>query len=209
MILCTARSGSTWLHTLLNSHPQIHSKGEIILENHRNQQLPFEHIAFTREARIINAGGLKVFYDKEIYEEALAKVLDDVSIKIILLYRENLLEQFVSLKLAEQASSWSHSNKEKPRQVVLDLKQVQSYVARQQQRLDSIKKELSNHEVMEMSYEDLQSNTSTVCRQLQVFLGVRYFRLRSILRKQGSKNIRDHISNWEAVKDELIHIHGV
>ena len=83
-IVCTPRSGSTWLHTLLNSHTHIISYGEILrekLEANPNQQLPsLEELIFHPHHTTIQAVGLKVFYEYQTatpFQKSFQEIVDD------------------------------------------------------------------------------------------------------------------------------------
>ena len=108
VIVCAPRSGSTWLHTLLNSHAQIFSYGEILRETcevNPQKQLPsLEELVFYPHHASIQAVGLKVFYEyktNEPFRRSFQDIAADPSVCIIHLIREDKAAQFKSLKQAE------------------------------------------------------------------------------------------------------------
>ena len=202
-ILCTARSGSTWLHTLLNSHPSIWSEGEIILTNNRSSNpLPFKDLAFQAYPSLIKAVGLKVFYENPVYEEGLRSVLADPDVKIILLNRESSLEQFVSLKLAEKSQEWVYDSAPSSR-ISIDIKEYEEYRLDLSERHSHVLSELKHKDFLEFSYEELLNDKDKSMTEIQHFLGVRPRRLYSLLRKQGDRDVANQIANWEEVRDKV------
>ena len=202
-ILCTARSGSTWLHTLLNSHPSILSEGEIILTNHRSgNPLAFKDLAFQAYPRLIKAVGLKVFYENPIYEEGLRSVLTDPHTKVILLSRESSLEQFVSLKLAEKSHEWVYESAPSGR-ISIDIQEFEKYRQHLSKKHTHVLMQLKNKDVLEVTYEELHKEEEKTMTDIQHFLGVRPRRLYSLLRKQGDHNVANQIANWEDVRDKV------
>ena len=203
VVLCSARTGSTWLHTLLNSSLYIHSQGEIVRENHESEKLPFEEFAFGQYPAFIKAVGLKVFYEHPIYQEALDYVLDNPDIKIILITRKSQLEQFVSYKKAVRSGRWSYSNVRVTSKVKVDLKEFTAYQLSYNKNLTELKKRLNNHQVFSMTYEDLVANQERVLSDLQTFLTVPGKKLKSLLKKQSRSPISQQIENWEEIKNQL------
>ena len=202
MILCTARTGSTWLHTLLNAHLNIHSQGEIIGKRDKNSKVSFGAFAFRTYPAFVRAVGLKVFYDLTDYKEALQYVRKS-DIKIILLTRESLLEQFVSLKKASITNQWSSTKATDGRKLRIDLQEFLSFKETRKNTLVALKQELTNKEVFQVSYEDLLENPDAKLNELQRFLGVTPQKLRSVLKKQSVEPISRQIENWEEIKNQL------
>lgn len=203
VILCAARSGSTWLHTLLNSHPNVHSQGEIIRENHHGRKLPFTSIAFNPCPRLLQAVGLKVFYDDPLYKVALEAILADPTIKIVLLRRKTKLAQFVSNELARSTAEWTRKNLDSNATIAIDSADFYSFKAQEQATLTELERRLRTHQVHPIAYEDLVQKKDEVLLDLQRFLGVAPRTLSSLLEKQGAENVTTQISNWEEVKNEL------
>jgi LPS sulfotransferase NodH len=116
VILCEPRSGSTLLHTYLNSHTQVLSYGEVLrmqLEKEPQSGVRdklISDLVFKPHARQIKAVGLKLFYeyvDHPDYRDSFNQIVQRKDVKVIHLIRKNLLELYVSLKTAEQTNVWS------------------------------------------------------------------------------------------------------
>jgi len=203
VILCTARTGSTWLHTLLNSNLYIHSQGEIVRENHESKKLPFERFAFGRFPKFVKAVGLKIFYDLPAYQEALEYVLLHKHFKVILLTRESSIAQFISYKKANHSGQWSYSKASSKSTLQVDFDEFLAYKEKMQTELIDLRKRLRNHHVYELTYEELITNRETILDKLQLFLGVPQKKLRSLLQKQSKLPIGKQIENWDEIKNKL------
>ena len=105
VILCMPRTGSTLLHTLLNSHPNIISYGEVLRRNYvRGKQTDLSADIFKKHQTSIKAIGLKLFYEyrtKQDFKDYYREITRNKNVKIIHLVRENLLDSFISLKNAQ------------------------------------------------------------------------------------------------------------
>src|SRR6056297_3457234 len=128
MISCPARSGSTMLVHLLRSHPDIWCNGEVfgtdpvqgLLGSHVQRSQLYENywedITLQRDrdpARFLykyvldtqarSVAGFKLKSDEMLapqYEEICNVVASDTDLKIILLHRNNLLDRYVSHRVA-------------------------------------------------------------------------------------------------------------
>jgi hypothetical protein len=123
MITCAPRTGSTLLRTYLQSHPDILCHGEVyapdtagalagryeallrdpkrrhsLTEYRDRHQIPFLYkVVYDSQGR--RAVGHKLKYDELLlakFSQTREAIRDDADIKVIHLYRENLLERFVS-----------------------------------------------------------------------------------------------------------------
>jgi len=208
-IVCAPRSGSNWLHTLLNSHPNIISKGEILRTTYElNQSLQLKtlnQLVFNAQHASIKAIGLKLFYhylNDRIYGSYFQEIIDNPTILIIHLRRNNLLAQYTSLKKAELTNKWSHSA------ITTDYSSIkvnkEEFLLYQKNQLEiqnTISTVFVKHRVVEVCYEDLQAQPEKVLLELQQFLNVKPSKLFSLLQKQSSAPLKDQISNWNDFKD--------
>lgn len=134
VVVGIARTGSTLLLSLLNSHPNALAFGEIFRGDGRigwdtppfgsrqnaalaqrieTRPLDFiEEEIFRRWPRDIRAVGFKLFYyhaRQGVQAAVWDYVRDDPEIAIIHIKRRNILEQLLSLKNAERTNMWSTS----------------------------------------------------------------------------------------------------
>lgn len=199
-IICTSRTGSTWLHTLLNSHPKIQSHGQIINRYHKQGLVPeFEEMVFHPYPKPIEAVGLKIFYGDESiqYNKYLDDAVNNKEIKIIHITRKDTLAQLASVKLSETTWQWSKSRSSSPSEkIVLDPSDYQEFVRERLVAIAQISKKFEGHQSLDITYEDLRDNFEYTTQKIQVFLGVTPRKLFSALRKQSSGNLEARIKNW-------------
>ncbi|GAB4240990.1 MAG: hypothetical protein Tsb0034_17730 [Ekhidna sp.] len=202
-ILCTARSGSTWLHTLINSHINLHSEGETVLANHRSKiPKPFHQFAYQPYPGFIKAVGLKVFYASPVYRESLQAVLADKQVKLVWLFREDRLAQFVSFKRAQMTREWSHQGATEQK-IRFEINEFEDFREHQKRADEALSRALEGRECFKLFYEQLQDQADDVLHQLQLFLEVKPQKLHSLLKKQSSYNIASQVSNWEEVESYI------
>jgi len=192
VILCAPRSGSTLLHTYLNSHHQILSHGEIIRRKvKRGEELHsiYEYV-FIPQAKKIKAVGLKIFYDYEgleVFKEAYHEVLQDTSVKIIHLIRQDKRKQLTSLRKARKSGVWSSVLKnEEEFNVEISEREFEEFKQQQTQQIAQARQQIAGHQVTEITYENLVENPKDVLTHVQEFIGVEPKPLFTLLRKQGS-----------------------
>ncbi len=193
MIVCAPRSGSTWLHTLLNSHPQIISHGEILRETYEvnaNTQLPsIDKIVFHPHHKSIQAVGLKLFYEyesNEAYQKSFSEIVKDKTVCIIHLVREDKPSQFKSLKRAEATQQWSSGKTTNQIPIIsidpVDLMNYQGNLFKSEQQINEL---FQHHPILKIKYEDLLSDQENILTKIQNFLNVEPRKLFSLLKKQS------------------------
>lgn len=191
-IVCAPRSGSTMLHTYLNSHSAILSHGEIIrikLEQGIDH-VSIDEYVFMPISKSIKAVGLKLFYeyqDKKGYDRAFNEVLEDDSIQVIHLKRRDLRKQYLSLKKAEKTGVWSSTLRQNKEEVQVEISdgEYQQYEESQNALIEAIQNRLKKHQVIEVFYEDLVDDPKAVLEDIQDFLKVEKKPLFTLLQKQG------------------------
>jgi hypothetical protein len=109
-ILCMGRSGSTMLQTMLDSHPDIRCFGELFhagdtfATSHRT-----DHVAYLEEFLGTDpsmAVGFKMPWDSLIVYPDIWEVFRRQRFRVILLTRQNRLDQYLSMKLAIHNEMW-------------------------------------------------------------------------------------------------------
>lgn len=204
-IVCQPRTGSNWLHTLLNSHPHIFSHGEILrrtLENSKSlNDLSVHSLVFGNYQEQIKAVGLKLFYEysnNSGYAKSYQEILDDENILIIHLTRKNVLAQYISLIKAERTQIWSESSKLKGTTAIeLDVDGYNIFNKDNSELKNKVREKFKHHQVLELSYEDLTMNLNKTLLKIQLFLHVRQKNLFSLLQKQSETSLKDQIINWK------------
>ena len=219
-IICEARTGSTLLGDYLNSHPMVTCEFEIL------NQGKIPNLGFVRFEQDV------IFYLETLFKAMKGKIkcgkihfphFDDFSISVdhllewfpharfIILYRGSLLDQFVSLKLAEATGRWIaiRPKEETDREVAIDIAELLAFAQATKNQYE----QLANHPPLRgrhltISYEELASDASrTFERKIWPFLDIPPFPLRTVLRKQNRRSVRESVSNFHEV--ESLHTSGV
>jgi len=189
-IICAPRSGSTLLHTYLNSHNNILSHGEIIRRKVEKGEelLSIDEFAFSPHSKSIQAVGLKLFYEYQYqknYSIPFAEVVKDKRIKIIHLIRKDKKGQLTSLRKAEESGVWSSTFKgEADVDVSITEKEFSKYTHKQEKLEKGFKSTFQYHNVFEITYEDLMAHPRDILAEVQEFLGVTPKKLFTLLEKQ-------------------------
>ena len=212
VILCMPRSGSTLLHTYLNSHPRIFSYDEILrIRFEQRGSVEDEFIPskiFKPYAKHFQAIGLKVFYEYERQEPFVAsfdQITTNKTIKIIHLTRRDMLRQFVSLKQAESSGEWSAPSRPKNQtRVELNTVEFLNYKESAFKDQNRMRELFKDHAILEIAYEDLTKNPPAILSKVQSFLGVEGRSLYSLLEKQNPESLEDLVSNYESVKEFMM-----
>lgn len=173
------------MHTLLNSHPNVWSLGEVVdHKRHRTQSLD-SYFSKMRPFSI-KAVGLKVFYGLEDieYNQLLEQLLRDTSVKVIHLKREDRLSQYNSLQKAKNLRAWTKKAHKDQLQFEISHSEFPAFERKLIATEDSLKSALRNHVTLDLSYESLEKDTSDTLGSIQRFLGVKERNLFSLLEKQ-------------------------
>ncbi len=237
IINCAARTGSTFLLNLLRSNPQIMMHGEVltpngvgaltgvygkkIRENAGFQALldqalyadPKKFIydqIFDKQARRVV--GFKYKTDESLnpdFKPFSDIIFADKDIKVIMLYRRDLLAQYVShqvvLKQTGVTLVKDKKNLPKVSPFKVDLKHIGVFFKDVTERENKAKDVYSNHRTFDIVYEDIVDPGHPSLRELQQFLGVRYHPLES----NSLKIIKDNyalIKNLRRVKERLTNL---
>lgn len=213
IILSSGRCGSTLLHTYLNSHTQILSKGEVLRElydgDKPNAPKEVDAIIFPAQGRHIKSMGLKLFYDyrdMDSFKNAFNALAGDKSIKVIHLVRENKLEQFVSYKRAWRDLEWS-ANRKKDNdnaKIAIDRQEYQGFVEENERHKKAALEMFAEHEMINLTYEQLTDSNESSLENVQRFLDVPVKTLFTALEKQSDKSLKDVVENWVEVSKVIL-----
>lgn len=217
------RSGSNLVGSLLHSHPNIMSIGEIfaaktiwgqpgkkhlnhnkLLKLYRNNMpLSFlkTHI-FHRYGMEIKAVGFRFFYSQaQLFPSVLTSLASNPNIHIIHLKRKNLLENYVSLQVAIKTGSWVSTNKKtgKNARVTINIDDCLIHfkdAEDNQKRFESI---FSTHPHISVYYESLRTKTLPQINKILSFLDVPKLPLTTTLQKQIRQPMPEIIENYDEV----------
>lgn len=228
-LLTRPRCGSTYLATLLNSHPQVLCHGELFYQHqvfyavgHRDGSL---HLATPAERDADPAGFLDKVWAHPFgssavgfklvagqHPGAFAAVFADPEMRAIVLRRRNRLKKFVSALVAEREQMWTHyKHRFRPEdlqtiQVEVSLDGLGSYLAGEQAFYDGLAAELDRRPKpwIEVFYEDLFAGGGEVEGVLR-FLGVAPDArgLEPATHKRNSRRLADLIVNFHELARQV------
>jgi hypothetical protein len=215
-IICEARTGGTLLGDYLNSHPLVTCEFEIL------NQGEISHLGIVRIEQDVH------FYLETLFKAIKGKIkcgkihfshFDRFGINIdhlvqwfpharfIILYRGSLLDQFVSLKLAEATGRWiaTSPEDETDQEISIDGTELLAFV----QAIKDRYKRLADHPSLRgrhltISYEELASDADrTFETKVLPFLDIPLFPLKTALRKQNRRSARESVSNFYEIESLL------
>jgi LPS sulfotransferase NodH len=226
LLTCPARTGSTMLTWYLQSHPDVCAHGEVLAPrgplafygvNYRVDP-PVELVLLRRRDRdpvgflrefVWQAGDRRAVGFKGKYEELLlpqyAQVLDeirrDTGIRVLHLTRENLLERYLSQYLALHVYGvYNVARGGKPPEdalVRLSPEECEEDFRRTEERQASFRAMLRDHQVLEVSYEELVGDGEATLARVQEFLGVEQRTLETRSVKLRSGPVREVVENYD------------
>lgn len=216
-IVATGRSGSNMLVELINSIDNVFMRMEPDIANIQvegKEALTAIETALHTERHIptnkkdYNVTGCK-FLDTHVWlcnlnEEVLKSYPYDV--KIIHLYRKNILDQFLSLKLAEKNNKWiSVSHKDgtyDDYDITVDLKEFQKYEDHKKRKYQEYLSKFPNAYIVD--YESLSEDPQTFFDSgLFQYLEVEPCPIMFKTKKQSKKTKNDIITNIDEIKSYI------
>lgn len=217
VILGLPRSGTTYLQTLLNAHPDIHCRGEMFDPSQIDDDGTKSHEAGALVARDRDPAA---FLDRALAGEGLAARPAALGLKVLfqhnpalftdiipartdlhLIYvaRTNKLAQFASMRQVEKTGAWSARTDTPP----VRIKAGPSWALSECNRLNNQDYFLGSwlsglpHPRLALAYRDLFA--PDISARLCDFLGRPRRALSSPLRKQGANRVIDRFDNAGAI----------
>lgn len=202
MICCPARSGSSMLVHLLRSHPGILSHGEVLGKTVTGFSGPFGDQArangelkryfsalkdedpgyflykYVLHSHGHQAVGFKLKYDElatRSYRRIFAMVRRDRDLKIIFLDRENLLERYVSHRIADVTGvTLVNAKGKRPEIPVLTVAPRELELSFRQElvRRSRFRDAFAGHRIIETTYERLVADPVPEMNRIYTFIGV-------------------------------------
>ncbi len=225
VILAAPRTGSNWLCTLLDSHPEILCHHEIFnpegvhyalsrrggeldfgtLENRDRNPLRVLDRVWCESLghRVV---GFKINRGQD--SRILRQVLEDRNVLKIVIRRTNRIRTFVSEQIAEITGQWeSYAGSETGQEKIsirVDLAALRQHILLNQLYYHGIYRSLdaSGQTALEVRYEGLGCRTGH--RRALEFLGASpNVRLRTGTRKQGTAELHELIANFDDLEKQL------
>lgn len=219
IIVGSARSGSNLLVDLLDSHPHITMKNEVLSPwTLTGLGAEYEEVSHSRAMAHLKrsikhvrtpVSGVKILQHQAMYFNISLPRVEEVlpGTLFLLCYRRSLLEQYVSGLIAEQTGAWVSGEKarvENPR-IRISLSDFREYCgAAKSLNMRFIRKELARLNWMPIAYEDFRDSPEHALEQ-SVFrpLGLKSYALKTSLRKQNRSRLQETIENFEELGEEL------
>jgi LPS sulfotransferase NodH len=232
IITCPARTGSSMLTSLLQSHPDVCCHGEVfgrrVFEGFQGidytgpisetlkppivdklVELRIDDpVAFLRDYVLypgqFKAIGLKLKYEElllDMYAPVLEWISDKRDIKIIHLRRRNLLKRYVSqyiaVKITKVFNTWEGTDAPCAPRVTLSAQECERQFQIAENRHKRFANLFKNHEVLDLTYENLVANKMENLIDIQTFLGVNPVRLSTGMKKINPDSLRSMIENYD------------
>ena len=229
VILSSARCGTQYLETLLNSHSKITCYGEVLSQDSKHGYFlskvlpPQLHSLIDSRLEspelLLNKAiyrshdrsyGFRLFYEHICYHKDPAKIdrcLQSVpGIKIIHLERDNLFEQFLSFEIAKRDLLWrktseSPESEDFERPITINAEDCLTFFERLQYKKNKCLRYFHGIPETKVSYEELQDQGPCAAQKLLEFLELDLMPLNSDLMKQRQKSAQEVVENYtELVK---------
>lgn len=211
MILCQGRTGSSHLVSLLDSHPDVRCFGELFTNDQRARGPLYrssghddvhEYAAELTVGIDARAVGLKLPVNSVRAHPASLTLLEDRELRVIRLFRRNLLAQYVSRRLQNTTgvgqSLWGSYGDTRVRLDPATCLEVFESMGSQERMLDDAAR---HNPVRRLAYEDLVAGRDL--DELQRFLGVEPRPLSSWFERLRTRPLNEVVENWDEVESTL------
>ncbi|XP_021284080.1 uncharacterized protein LOC110416407 [Herrania umbratica] len=228
-ILSMQRSGSGWFETLLNSHTNVSSNGEIFSVRDRRSNVSsilktmdkvynLDWFTSASKNECSAAVGFKWMLNQGLMEhhDDIVKYFKNNGVSAIFLFRRNLLRRMISVlansydkdvKLLNGTHK-SHVHSSAEAQILAKYKptinttQLIPELKRSEQTTAKAVEYFSSARHIVLYYEDLVKNR-TKLREVQEFLGLPYRELSSRQIKIHTAPLSEQVANWDDVQKAL------
>lgn len=207
LIIGHPRTGTSLLHTYLNSHWNVLSLNEPLTHTTDSSFL------FKKQSKLIKAVGFKYFYEymnDEMKKNILIELLKSNTIKIIKINRKNYLRTYVSRCIAEKTNEWSSTS---GKQYSVENKKVNVTKEACLHAFDAYRKdELKTQAVLtqygaaifEIEYNVLVAEPAKTMFAIQEFLGLSQQMPESLLVRQNAEPLHMLIENYNDLKKSFL-----
>jgi hypothetical protein len=208
VLFLVGRVGSTYLTTLLNSHPDILALSEEIKDMDKNAQLDWTRKFLTPP--LITQHAVRGFNVKLVHignMDAFSDLLREQDCIIIHMVRRNRVKAVVSRingnRLYEKTGMWGlFDEKKRLPPFEIDLQQFDEYLKHREQvdnELEAYVNQLGLP-VLKIYYEDLMADESEFLKNIFNYLEVRPYPVKGKTLKITSDDLRKDILNFEDLR---------
>ncbi|XP_021767650.1 uncharacterized protein LOC110732047 isoform X1 [Chenopodium quinoa] len=229
-ILSMQRSGSGWFETMLNSHINVSSNGEIfsVKERRNNVSMILKTLDQVYNLDWFNSAsknecsaavGLKWMLNQGLMEnqEEIVKYFNQKGVSAIFLFRRNLLRRMISVLANSYDKSTkllngthkSHVHSSVEAQVLASYKpkinatEIELKLKQEEAIIDQALESFNSTRHIVLYYEDLISNRIQKLQEVQEFLSVPYRNLTSRQVKIHGGPLANQVENWDELESIL------
>ena len=211
MMLSQERSGTTLLNSYLRCSPQVFMHGELLnAERIVSDPLACVSDAVERSAQrsVKSVVGFKVFLTHLRHRKlSVAEILLVLRAPLVLLvYRKSLLENFVSLKIAQRTSCWySETAPQKVEQVIVDADEFWRFCAETHNDWKEQLQYLSPQSLVHIvEFEELIASPQIVMDGVFAFIGVPSVPVETEMIRQNPASIGEKVENFEELSPSAV-----
>ena len=210
VVITRSRTGSNLLISLLDSHPNVQTYGEIFSRLNGQTARDIWSYCFSKKSRKLKYLGFKIFYyhpqdseDQTVWNY----ILEDKNIKIIHLTRDNMLRTVVSNQVAHKTDAWVNHDpdlsEDLDKRIELNVDECLKEFKKIKEWENNTRDKFRNHDIFEMSYEELAIDRQKSADNVFKFLSLPSSKVNTTLQKQNKERLEDLILNYEAVRAAL------
>ena len=216
VILSSGRSGSTLLVQLLNCHPSIQCRGELL----NREDIQKRKLVGAKDDHLINYilaqllplkiwlafTGFKIFNEQlEYCKLSFAKLLTALrNPPVIVSYRENFLETFVSLKIAFQTDIWYSEKRANEYAIEVDWEEFKNYMNVERARCAKTVSLISPKcKHLFISFEELEADQTVVIERIFSFLNLEFCPTSAVSIRQNPLPLHEKITNYKDIMEKI------
>jgi LPS sulfotransferase NodH len=170
-----------------------------------------DQVVFDQRPTSVLAVGFKMFYvharSNPNEKKAWNYLLTDKDIHVIHLIRENLLESYISLRVAFITGEWERfkgttARREEPARLKLEPRVCEAHFNQELAWRKWARERFRCHPFLEIEYErDVCARFEAVMNEIHDFIDVPRRHSRQLLEKQAQRSPREAIVNYEELKE--------
>jgi len=215
ILLFEGRTGSSYLTSSLNSHPNIKMLWEIIGTYYATQNKNKKNLMAERQKEWIQhfysikrnnikALGFKTKLRDIADKEWLANFLEQNKIKIIYSTRKNIIRLTVSILNAQQLhkkwNTWNAYNKKQiPKSLFIDIPKFNNELIERVAIESELKSFINNLNLpkIKIYYSELLQNEDKLHKKLYSFLNIPYYKTKGNYYKNTPQKLKNFIKNYQ------------
>ena len=212
-ILFTGRSGSSYLTSMLDSHPNIICEGEMLAQIVHVGEPPEKQLAWSRQfydsarPQDIRSVGYKTKLSDVVDPGGFRRLLDDLGVRLIHLIRRNLVKQVISAlnaeRLHQKTGQWNIQDEgERLGPFSVDEKTFDSLLKNRMAGEKKLAESIAEigRSAKQVVYEDLLRKPDETLQDLYDFLDVPSRPVVSQFRKHTPDDLRAVVTNFDELK---------